>query len=170
MQRLRVLWIIACIGLLFVPAGVFGAGPPTGLNVNVVNTGVYQFVGFSTETTNGDAGGIGGMHALCQQDYGPDARMVTTKELLLSPGVPAVDGAGDAWVQPTIVTTVGTTHYDYSGTPFNVQNGTCYQWSSDGGPLGMVFSQGSGGVSASIPAISQCSRTLPVACGKPITK
>jgi hypothetical protein len=39
MKRLRILGIIACVGLLFAPAAVIGdpAGPPGGLDVNVVN-------------------------------------------------------------------------------------------------------------------------------------
>lgn len=39
MKRLTILGIIACVGLLLVPASVIGApaGPPEGLNVNVVN-------------------------------------------------------------------------------------------------------------------------------------
>ena len=37
MKRLTILGIIACVGLLFAPAAILGAGPPGGLEVNVEN-------------------------------------------------------------------------------------------------------------------------------------
>ncbi len=38
MKRLTILGIIACVGLLFAPAAVIGAGPPGGVDVKVTNT------------------------------------------------------------------------------------------------------------------------------------
>jgi hypothetical protein len=38
MKRLNILAVIACVGLLFAHAAVFGAGPEGGINVNVINT------------------------------------------------------------------------------------------------------------------------------------
>ena len=147
--------LFVCVGLLLGPAVVFSAGPPNGLDVNILNTpdvnvvgtpAVYQFAGYSSATTKGSGVGIGGMHALCQE-YGADARMCTTKELLLSPNVPygCDSGCPVAWVQPTIVTTSGSMHYDYSGTPFSVNWGTCYQWTNEtSATKGMMLKPDSG--------------------------
>ena len=147
---MKLIGLFVCVGLLFAPALVFGAGPPAGVdfNVKVVGTpSVYQFAGYSSATTTGLSSGIGGMHALCKA-YGPDARMCTTKELMLSSNVPfGCESCPMAWVQPTIVTTSGAVHYDYSGSPFSVQFGTCYQWTNEtSGVKGMVFKPDSGGV------------------------
>ncbi len=61
MMRLTIIGIIACVGLFIAPAAVIGAGPPDGLNVNVLNTPLpvsvsttaYQFVGFAYHTGGG---------------------------------------------------------------------------------------------------------------------
>lgn len=163
MRRLTTLWIIVCVGLLFAPAGVLGAGLLGELDVKVVNTAVYRFAGFSSTTTNGDTGGIGGMHSICQVDLGDNsARMCTTKELLLSPNVPSGSSLSPAWVQPTIVTTVNQTHYDYSGSPY--VSGTCFQWTHTF-PKGMAFAPKS---SAGFVGVIACKSKIKVACCKPI--
>jgi len=189
MKRLTILGIIACVGLVFAPAAVLGApaGPPVEWQVHVVNEAgvavvnddsnpvpvivqtVYRFAGFSTTTTNGDAGGIGGMHSICQTDLNDtSARMCTTEELLLSPNIPAAGLGYTAWVQPKIVSTVIDAglllHCDYTGICFSRQSANCYGWGrSDNEARGIVFNGYTGGVVAS----QDCDHTYRVTCCTP---
>jgi len=188
MKRLTILGIIACLGLLFAPAAVLGgpSGPPNGLDVNVVNEpGVtvlnnntnpvpvtvqtmYRFAGFSTTETNGDTGGIGGMHLICQTDLGDtSARMCTTKEFMLSPNIPAAGAGVSAWVQPTIVSTVIDSgelmHCDYSLVCYDRQSANCYNWAySDNVAAGTFFN-----FSIGVVQNSPCGINRRVACCTP---
>jgi hypothetical protein len=54
MKKLTILGIIPCIGLLFGPAAVFGAGPKDGLNVNVVSPDPLPVTGEVTATFTED--------------------------------------------------------------------------------------------------------------------
>lgn len=56
MKRLTILGIIACVGLLFAPAAVIGdpAGPPGGLDVNVVNPVPLPVTGTIDATVTGE--------------------------------------------------------------------------------------------------------------------
>jgi len=105
MKRLTILGIVACVGLLFAPAAVIGnpAGPPGGLDVNDIS--VYRFVGYSTATTTGNAGGFVGIYQICQNEFGPMARMCTTEEFFKSPNIedPPLAGQGAAWVEPHFI-------------------------------------------------------------------
>jgi hypothetical protein len=124
------------------------------------NTGIastlYQFAGFSTDTTPGNAsGGLGGMHAMCRDDFGNTARMCTTKEVLLSSNIPDSYTAGEnGWVQPIIVAALfnSSTNYpqyiDFSGaivegafTPTSAFS--CQQWQTSAG-FGLWFHPPSG--------------------------
>lgn len=78
---------------------------------------VYRFVGFSDDATTGDAGGIQGMHALCQATFGNTARMCTTSEWMLSPdgdALPHISGI-KAWIQPIVVVMSGSDVWDVTG-------------------------------------------------------
>jgi hypothetical protein len=153
MKRLTIFGIVACVGLLFAPAAVIGAGPPGGLDVNVVNTPlpvtvqpdgisvnvstVYQFVGYAGPT-EGAAGGIVGMHAICQAEFGELARMCTSKEFWTSPeAVGPLPLLLSAWIQPSIVGIWqnGTEAFamDFTGARLRLDSlglPTCHQWTT----------------------------------------
>lgn len=123
MKRLKIFGIIACVGVLFAPAAVIGAGPKAGLEVTVTNTPlpvtvqpdglsvnvstVYQFAGYTQLKTTGDAGGVLGMNKLCTE-FGALARMCTSREYWTTPGAKLDEhGPGSvalaAWIQPSVV-------------------------------------------------------------------
>jgi len=54
MKRLTILGIIACVGLLFAPAAVLGAGPPGGLEVKVVDPLPLPVTGDVNATVTGE--------------------------------------------------------------------------------------------------------------------
>jgi len=65
------------------------------------------------------------MHALCQDDFGPDVRMCTSEEFWLSPNAEAP--AADAWLHPTLVPGLG----DFSaGGGGEAQFMSCNGWRS----------------------------------------
>lgn len=67
----------------------------------------FQFVEYSEVTTDGNAGGPDGMNEICQKDYGPTARMCTSKEWWTTHHMVPVefDRVAWAWVHPSTVTT-----------------------------------------------------------------
>jgi hypothetical protein len=162
--------------LLFVSSAAIskGSGPPNGLNVTELT--VYRFAGYSTSATDGDAGGLPGMHALCQESFGPDALMCTTEQFFQSPGIatsppePVV-----AWIQPKIIesfqtSTENATCLDYSTAQMSCRSNdnTCNQWafrSNPGSPRGLTFESLSGGVST-----EACDAELVVVCCLPASQ
>ena len=150
MKRLTILVVIACVGLLVGSTALNSgaAGPPGGLNVKVLHPfPFYRFVGFSSGTTTGDAGGPLGMHAICQRSFGPDARMCTTEEFWKTP--PADNTLEDpisGWIQPVIIATYfdptapegsQQVYVEYSGIRARAETGSaptryfsCGQWSN----------------------------------------
>ena len=62
-------------------------------------SGVFEFVGYSSNTTPGDQG-LRAIYLTCQIDFGPGSRMCTVPEFLLSPNAeaPGVAHPDDAWV------------------------------------------------------------------------
>ena len=96
--------VIAVTALvLTVYANGVAAGKPVA-NVNVINDN--QVVGLSEGTTQGNAG-IVRMYELCQDTFGPHARMCTTEEVIRSPSIVGLLEIGDeAWVQPVIAALV----------------------------------------------------------------
>ena len=60
----------------------------------------FVFTGYSSAKRDGDDGYMG-MNAACQEAFGTDARMATTKEFLTAP-VTATPAA-DAWIRLTII-------------------------------------------------------------------
>jgi len=61
----------------------------------------YRYVGNSTATTLPIIG-FNGMHATCQTDFGPTARMCTTTEVIETPNMPSITVNTQAWVQPVV--------------------------------------------------------------------
>ena len=91
-------------------------------------SGVIQFVGFTDDVTNALADTINGgqgmleMNALCQDDFGPEARMCLDREFWLSPNAEAPTTSA-AWLHET----VGTTNTGFIGIG---RSTSCAGWSS----------------------------------------
>jgi hypothetical protein len=121
----------------------------------------YQFVGFSTAEVTA-AVGYFGLAQACQADFGPLARIATTKEIsesIIQPTLTAVA----AWVQGLIVEAVpqGTSNlilFDYTG--IRSPEGNCDGWLGTGGS-GLAVKPNGG-----ITPIS-CSASIPVSCSAP---
>jgi hypothetical protein len=151
MKRLTILVVIACVGLLVgsTALNTGAAGPPGGLNVKVLHPiPFYRFVGFSSATTTGDAGGPLGMHTICQRSFGPDARMCTTEEFWKTPPTDnTLEDSTSGWIQPVIIATYfdptapegsQQIYVEYSGIRARAETGSaptryfsCGQWSND---------------------------------------
>ena len=122
---------------LFIPAQVWAAGA----------SNEFRFIGFTGDATNAlpdtiDSGqGMLAMHALCQDDFGENARMCTSEEFWLSPNAAA---AANSWLLKhcTSWATASSTIWGLVVTP-------------DGKP-------------ATAPAISGCETVRPVTCCAPL--
>ena len=107
----------------------------------------FVFVGFSMTEVNPitDTPGFPGMHAVCQETFGPVSRLCTAREYALSlnvVGAPTVDGA---WVHP--------------GEPFGRAGADCLGWApvpQNSG--GTIVTKGGG-----FKEIT-CNTTIPVTC------
>ncbi len=143
---MRALFSALAVGLLVLGSGSAMAQQSQGEPPFPPGAGVYQFVGFTddvptaTDTINGGQGMLA-MHALCQDDFGPDARMCTSEEFWLSPNAAA---AADSWLLKhcTSEATASSTIWGLVVTP-------------DGKP-------------ATAPAISGCETVRPVTCCTPL--
>ncbi len=104
-----------------------GAGAP--------GAGVFQFVGFTDDATNALADTIDGgqgflaMHELCQDDFGPDARMCTGEEFWLSPNAEAPLALA-AWLHSASVFLVGA------------MSANCVSWSTTSSSATVILSTG----------------------------
>ncbi len=84
----------------------------------------FEFAGFTGQLVLGDVGVLG-MHAACQNDFGPDARMCTSREYFRSPNAEDVIGQNpsairrEAWIHPTF-----GSNNDFSG----INAATCISW------------------------------------------
>ena len=76
MKVLQIFMVISALAMLVNATAVNGAPPSFGLTTA---TG-YLFAGYSSGTTTGSAGGVGGMNAFCKVDFDQQARMCTTRE------------------------------------------------------------------------------------------
>ena len=86
----------------------------------------YKFVGFSTATIDGGSGFFG-LTAACQADFGPDARLANSQEVIDSTIQPVLTSSG-AWVQAVIQFTAGTVRTDVSGFPISTGTHNCVSW------------------------------------------
>jgi hypothetical protein len=116
------------------PAGLSGPGGPEGpAGPPGPAPAVYRFVGFSSAQVPGNSGLVA-LQAACQ-DYGAEARMSTSAEILATPSPPSQ--AGVAWVQPVYV------FFDYEAAQNGEQSTmdvsgvrrssslSCFGWSSN---------------------------------------
>jgi hypothetical protein len=174
MKKLKILWIIACVGLVFAPAAVIGAqpGPPGGLDVSV--TTVYRFAGYSNDSTDGYTGGPWGMHTICQDTFGPAARMCTMEEFWRTPAKETTDPPVLAWIQPSPVaayfdSTISEWRcVDHTGFTYRCTNActTCFRWTlRDDFVSGTVVVARGGEF-----GISKCDTVLRVTCCLPTSQ
>jgi|WetSurMetagenome_2_1015567.scaffolds.fasta_scaffold97891_2 hypothetical protein len=147
--------------------------PVTG-NLNVSGTLItpccYRFIGYTSAKTTGNAGGIGGMNAFCQAEFGATARICDSYEFLHSPfPVPtSTTTTPEAWVETHFISAVwngaAVVLVDYSGfsSPSSLN---CSNWITNSGDgLCASFLSPPGGTFA------KCScpdANIPVACCAP---
>ena len=135
----------ACVdarkGTLYIPEGECKAGDaqlqwniegPPGSEAAPAAASI-GFVGFSTGTTTGDAGGVGGMNLICQNTFGPNYRMANTKDYFESNSI--ILPVPPAWIKTTLVLGDGFLAVDYSGRKFvpDLINVNCLAWTTDAG-------------------------------------
>lgn len=136
--------VVACIvGALVIMASPLSAAPN-----KTPTSGPYEFVGFSSGTTKGGAG-YPGMNALCQDDFGDDARMATTLEYIVSPEASA-PGATTAWIDPIGPTSSTTCNGDWRSSVLGQASGLIVET----GSLGRTADCG-------IPRLVACSAPSP---------
>ena len=161
--------INACVdarkGTLYIPSGECKAGDAelelsTGGQATPA-PGTMGFVGFSTGTTTGDAGGVGGMNLLCQNTFGPNSRMANTKEYFDSNTT--ITPAPPAWINTTLVLGNASFVVDYSGRRFvpNLIDVNCLAWSFDSSGNGLMIDPVNG------VEIQPCGLVNKVACSGP---
>lgn len=157
--------IVAFAFLITVPAIADDEPPIVNVEVNV-STGANQFVGFSIGTISGSQG-IVSMHALCQLDFGPDARMCISEEYFTS--ATAAEPLSRAWLHPTIVgnslpSTSSSGLTDFSGVSserFRTLN--CNGWQRGATDLGLALEA----LSAGKPVFNSCADPIAVTCCAP---
>ncbi len=125
----------------------------------------FRFTGFTDDapvntlpnTIDGGQGMLD-MHALCQDDFGPNSRMCTSEEFWQSPNAEAP--AADAWLHFTYVGSGS----DFSGIEVSASTLSCNAWTiMSAGNSGMVVT--TAGKSATVLG---CDTPRPVTCCEPI--
>ena len=101
MKRLMV--VFAAV-LFLAWSGDVSAQQPSG---NAPPTDTFRFVGFTDEAKNALPDSISGqrriaaLHGPCRDDFGPKARMCTTREFILSPGKRGP--STPSWIIPNLI-------------------------------------------------------------------
>ena len=170
--------------------------PPT--DVTVVNTplavstgSAYKFVGFSSEPTATGGIGFAAMNAACLPDFGPDARMCTTKEVVQTPNLQQIlatadDGVSAGWTHPVIVSevfnpTIGTggaqiirdfSDFRWIGQqPKPIPDISCFRWTNadptNNGTV-VIVDQSPTNPPGTISNASCNATSIPVACCAPL--
>jgi len=163
--------INACVdarkGTLYIPTGGCKAGDaPIQWNVTGpagppgASPEGFVFAGFSAGTTTPGTG-LGGMNIICQNSFGPNARMANTKEYYQSNT--SVAPSPRAWISPfAAVARDDRAFWDYSGTIiFSGDSSTCRTWVSSFIGSGLVLDPDDGLTTA------QCDSLIQVACSVP---
>ncbi len=130
----------------------------------------HEFVGFSTNAVQGGAAGIFGMNAECAADYGSDARMCNSVEVMRTATPPVTSFPG--WVRPVFSPTSPTSTFDRvldasgrqsSGTGAgNDGRLSCNGWSGGAGFQGLTVTTFGQFLE------EDCGLSRPVACCAPI--
>jgi hypothetical protein len=124
----------------------------------------YNFVGFSSGTTDATAG-LFGMNAICQADYGPEARMAKSDEVAEENSIPTLTTTA-AWVRPVLILAASTGSsggfriWDYSGYSTGSADVTCQNWSTTSGSALSIKSGGWFWTTG-------CNESMQVACSIP---
>ena len=138
-------------------AGTAYAKPPW---LDSIGTQTYGFAGYTSTEVN--PAGLSNLHKACQNDFGPEARMCTSMELMLSPNLEGPGNGIRAWVLPLITGGHGRfdSTIDISGVSTTVGL-TCRGWNPTGNSIGLVISDDGrfGG--------QNCNTASPVACCVP---
>ena len=118
-----------CAVFLVMVAAATSAAPKNGSGGSTSN--VFRFIGYTDDATNTlpdaiDGGqGLLAMHALCQDDFGPEARTCTSREFWLSPNAEAhQDDLIYTWLHPDRV----TNNLDFSGVVTASDSSSCSAW------------------------------------------
>jgi hypothetical protein len=188
MKKLKNFWLFYVLVLMVCTTsavGVAGENNITVTNKSMVNVSTeYQLAGYSTGSTSGNAGGVGGMHALCQADFGEHARMCTTKEWWTSPNAGPPPLNARTWISPSPVGTFAIPYANYmNGDP--ILSGwtdwtgykrsqfltvissppTCFQWTRDA-----ASREGSVITEQGVIEFDNCPVTNPVTCCTPANR
>jgi hypothetical protein len=189
----KLAWSVMVLGLIVcvvtnVQAGNFpnpGAAPvivtnppsnPVPVTGNVTVTGgltspcCYRFTGYTSAKTTGNAGGIAGMNAFCQAEFGATARICDTYEFFHSPfPIPTSTATTpEAWVETHFISAVwngiAVLLADYSGVT-SASSLNCSNWiGNTGDGLCASFLSPTGGT---IVTCSCQNANIPVACCAP---
>ena len=90
---------------LTLAAAALAKPPPAG---SAPKSGVFEFVGFSFEMTDGTVG-LRAINEICQDEFGPDTRICERPEFLASPNAEAP--SGPAWVGVSNCKTASNLYY-----------------------------------------------------------
>lgn len=130
----------------------------------------YQWVGTTSVTFTGNGLGFVGMTTQCRADFGPGARMCTSKEILESDTLNLIASPPQGcWIRPSWTHANGL-FLDEAGSWDN-DSMSCRGWSTKLGGRGLVLMSTGGigvndGTSNSNPFT--CDQARPVACCKPL--
>jgi hypothetical protein len=130
----------------------------------------YELKGLTTNTFDGDEG-IYGFTLACQAEFGSDARMCNSIEVMETTNLPSLPTSGGGWVRPVVVAADSTAVRDASGHSFTPSL-SCNSWSSASvSTAGLIFVDalggGGGGTAGYIFAHGFCNGSLAVACCSP---
>ena len=140
----------------------------------------YQFVGFTSATTNGDAGGFGGLNDMCAAEM-PGAKLCTAGQIAATYSGDDAPTTGVAWVRGQFAATLRSVDsippffifdqqsgFAYQGGANDVFDSNCRQF-RNADPrtgtipvLGAAFGRRFGESPALV--VEQCTRQLSVAC------
>ncbi len=111
------------------PAGATGAQGPSGGSTSPYEDG-FGFAGFTTATTQGNAGGYRAMHALCKAEF-PGSHFCHASEFIMSNATSSPPGGG-AWIDSSVTMTGGNVISAVAGAGRNANGGdNCYGWTSN---------------------------------------
>lgn len=110
----------------------------------------------TTDKIQAGAGGFRQMAAACQTDFGPNARLATSAEIVVLTNFPSFTGF--AWVQPVIIAGSNGFFVDMSGRSMAQSDINCDGWSSGTGS-GLVIDSdyGFGSLGCSAARVPACS-------------
>jgi hypothetical protein len=151
------------IAMLLAAAAAFVTGP-------AASAADYELKGLTSNTFDGDEGPFGFTLA-CQAEFGAQARMCNSIEVLETTNLPSLPPGGFGWVHPSVVAVDGSAIWDASGHSF-APSLSCNGWSSaspstPGLLLVDALGGGGSGTAGYIFAHGFCDASAAVACCGP---